>query len=360
MEKSTSTASRIRAVRIAISALAACLIAAGADARAQGAPAPGKRAAVGILYLADFRPDRGGGERSPFDNPAVDGLILRTAWMMTEPQSGSYEWSAIDRLVQEARRSGKIFALGIGAGFRSPEWFMRSGAMTISTETADKGRGRAVMPVPWDPAFLRKWGELLQAAAARYDAEPSVAYIMIAGLGRSFEPFMARSPEDLRAFEAMGGLPKWIEGSKAVIDLYAKYFRNTPFILTTHFPTGRSPEGERAILEVMDYGFRTYPGRFGIRFTGLDAVASTSFIFHRAIAEWSGRAPVGYQMAWSSQGPNAKMLRGSLEDALARGAALKAHFIEVYAVDCDNPQYSQALRQTSAALRANAAEFLRR
>lgn len=349
-------------VRTALAALTACLIGASGPAGAQGTSASGKRPAAGIFYLADYQPQGGGGERSPFDNPAVDGVIFRTGWMVTEPQSGIYDWDQVDRHVQNARRTGKILGLGVVAGLRSPDWFMSNpGVIRITTTNFSPTEQREItMPVPWDPAFLRKWEELLKETAARYDAEPTVAYVMIAGLGRGFEPFMARGPGDLRTFEDMGGLPRWIEGAKAVIDLYARYFQRTPFILTIHYPTGPSPEGARAIRTVMEYGLSAYPGRFGLRFTGLDAVAPSAFIFHRAISESSARAPVGYQMVWSSQGANAKKLRGSLEEALERGVALKAHFIEVYAVDCNNPKYAEVLKRASAALRTNAAVFSRR
>ena len=320
------------------------------------AQATGKKPPAGILYLTDYRPEGGRDGRSPFDNPAVDGVIFRTAWMVTETQDGVYDWGQIDRHVNAARRTGKIFALGIVAGFRSPEWFMRSGAATMTTDfTRSYAQSRQItVPVPWDSAFQRQWGELLQAAAARYDGEPSVAYVLIAGLGQAFEPFMARSQEDLRTFEGLGGLPRWIEGAKAVIDLYATHFRTTPFILTMHNPVP-SPEGQRAIRTVVEYGLRTYPGRFGIKYDGLDAVASSENAFHRAISEWSARTPVGYQMVWASEGINAKWLRGSLEDVLQRGVAMKAHFVEVYAIDCDNPRYAEVLKRTSIALRANAA-----
>jgi hypothetical protein len=333
-----------------------------ADAGAQGASFSGKRPAAGILCLAG--PDGGG--RSAFDNAVVDGVILRTSWALTEPQNGVYDWNSIDRLVQEARRTGKIFGLGVVAGFRSPEWFLRSGALTLTTDfSRNYAQQRQItVPVPWDPAFQRKWGEFLQAAAARYDAEPAVAYVLIAGLGQAFEPFMARTPEDRRAFEAMGGLPRWIEGAKLVIDLYALHFKSTPFVLTMHNPV-LSAEGEQAIRAVVEYGLRAYPGRFGIKYDGLDAVASPDVaspanFYHRAIFEWSARTPVGYQMVWATQGINAKWLRGTLEEVLERGVAVKAHFVEVYAVDCNNPQFSNVLKRASAGLRANAAIFSRR
>lgn len=319
-----------------------------------------KKPAAGILCLADHDMDGSGERRSPFDNATADGVIFRTGWMLTEPRANAYEWGQIDRHMQAAKRSGKIFGLAIGAGRGTPRWFLQSSPTTLTITQHRKGFGQrqVTMPVPWDRAFQDRWGEFLQAVAARYDGEPNLAYVVIAGVGISFEPVMARSPEDVRNFEAMGGLPRWIEGTKAVIDLYARHFRKTPFLLSMHLPV-RSAEAQRAIEAVVDYGLRTYPGRFGVQNHGLDAVASTSDFYHRTISEWSGRTTVGYQMVWSSVGVNAEWLRGSLGDVLRRGAAMKAHFVEVYAVDCDDPKYADVLRQASSALRANATAFRR-
>lgn len=313
-----------------------------------------KKPAAGIMYLTDYRPD--GLSGTPYDNPAVDGVIFRAAWMITEPQNNVYDWRQIDNLVAAAKRSGKTFGLGMVAGFRSPEWFLNSGAITLTT-TFDPNyaqQRRITQPVPWDPAFQKHWGQFLKVMAERYDAEPNVSYVLIAGLGRAFEPFMARSPEDVLAFEALGGLPKWTEGAKAVIDLYARHFRKTPFIMTMHYPVP-SPEGRRALENVVNYGLRTYPGRFGVKYDALDAVASTKEYFNSTILEWSGRTPVGYQMVWSSTGINAGWLRGTLAESLQRGVANKAHFVEVYAVDCDDPKYADLLKSTSKGLKANAA-----
>lgn len=320
------------------------------------ASTPGKKPAAGILYLTDYRQNGGSSGPSPFDNAAVDGVILRTSWALTETANNVYDWAQIDQNMQDANRTGKIFALGVVSGFRSPGWFLKSGAKTI-TVSFDRNyaeQRQITMPVPWDRDFQTEWGEFLETVAQRYDGEPNLGYVLISGLGQAFEPFMAKSPDDLRKFNEMGGLPRWIEGSKAVIDLYAVHFERTPFILTMHYPVP-SPEGSQAIKEVVNYGLRKYPGRFGVKYDGLDAQARTQNVFHRVISESSTKTPVGYQMIWSSTGFNAGMLKGGLDEVLNAGIAMKAHFIEVYAVDCDASKYAALLKTTSTALKRNQA-----
>jgi hypothetical protein len=56
--------------------------------------------------------------------------------------------------------------------------------------------------------------------------------------------------------------------------------------------------------------------------------------------------PAGFQMVWSTEGDEgAKRVKGTLGQALARGAEFNAQFVEVYEVDCQNPAYAGDLRE---------------
>lgn len=315
----------------------------------------GKISAAGIFYLGDANVGIFG--PSPFDNAAVDGLVLRTGWALTEPNDDAYDWSQIDLQLDAAKRTGKAFGLAVGAGFNSPKWFLDSGATKLTVtriNAATLAQSRVVIPVPWDATFQSKWGEFLQVVAARYDGQANLSYVVISGVGQSFEAIMVRTAEDIAAFEAAGGLPRWIEGTKAVIDLYATHFKNTPFLLSMQNPVV-SAAGEQAIADVVNYGFKTYPGRFGVKYNALDALASSRSFFYSTISNWSTATTVGFQTVWSTTGAHADQMKGTLKEVLDRGIAQKGHFIEVYAADCDNPIYADDLKQASAGLRQNAA-----
>jgi hypothetical protein len=191
--------------------------------------------------------------------------------------------------------------------------------------------------------------------ASRYDRDPNVAYILIGGLGEAFEPFMAKFPKDIQSFEALGGLPLWKEGCKKIIDLYAQNFLSTPFVMTMHAPIPTA-EGRAATESVVRYGLEKYPGRFGVKFDGLDAGANAADSYHKFILEWSSKTTVGYQMVWSSKGINAGWLKGSLEECLKRAVDLKAHFVEVYSSDCTNQDNFQFLKTASLNLKSNIAD----
>jgi hypothetical protein len=60
---------------------------------------------------------------------------------------------------------------------------------------------------------------------------------------------------------------------------------------------------------------------------------------------------VGFQMLVPSKGKSNPQGGLLLENALNRGIGLGAHFIEVYAVDCNEPRNAQVLTQAADKLR---------
>ena len=315
----------------------------------------GKMPAAGVMYLCDDAEGPLTTQPSHFQSPAADGLMFRTAWMVVEPTEGNFDFSKIDQMLEAARAAHRPMGLGIAAGFRSPPWLEGSGVqMLTGTLVRSFAPSRTVkIPLPWDKTFQEKWGALLTALGKRYDSNPNLAYVTMAGMGAAFEPFMARQPEDIQKFEDLGGLPRWVEGADRVVDLYARAFPHTPIILAMNHPIP-TPDADDAIASAVDYGLKTYPGHFGVMFHGLDAAASDLDYYSRTINANSDKTTVGYQMVWSTTGINAKWLKGSLDEVLEAGVRERAHFIEVYGSDCDNPQFQPLLRRVSGELKSTA------
>ena len=313
----------------------------------------GKLPAAGVMYLCDDSPGPLQNQPSHFGSAAATGLMFRTPWNEMEKTEGEFNFSKVDAMLVAAASTHKPMGLGVAAGFRSPAWLAGSGAqmMTLNLIRSFAANRTAQIPLPWDPTYLDKWGAFLNAIGQRYDGNPNLAYVTMAGMGIAFEPFMARAPQDVEKFRSLGGLPSWTEGSEKIIDLYAHAFPHTPIIFAMNRPIA-SPDADEALANVVTYGLQKYPGHFGVMYHGLDATASEFDYFGRTIKENADKTTVGYQMVWSSTGVNAKWLKGSLEDALESGVRMKAHFIEVYGSDCDDPQYSAMLQRVSAELKA--------
>ena len=71
----------------------------------------------------------------------------------------------------------------------------------------------------------------------------------------------------------------------------------------------------------------------------------------REVSALTGSTTVGFQMLNTFKrklNPQGGLL---LEDALNRGIGLGAHFIEVYAVDCNEPRQAQVLTQAADKLK---------
>jgi hypothetical protein len=119
-----------------------------------------------------------------------------------------------------------------------------SSNVTISAPATASATGVAIttaqilpMPLPWDPIFQQKWGAFIQAFAARYRNAPNLAYVIMGGLGRTAESYFCFTPYDMDYFiNTLGGLPNWERGVNWIIDQYATYFPNTPFILNMASP----------------------------------------------------------------------------------------------------------------------------
>src|ERR1700719_1509455 len=180
----------------------------GAEAQTQ------KASAQGIIYLLkadrpDF-PSRDLAKEPCWTNPYVQGVLLRTFWNKIQPRDGAIDWTFFDQGVRLAAQYDKKVGLLITAGVTTPQWVFAAGAHEF-TVTTPKGPVLS-MPLPWDPVFQAKCGDVIRAFGARYDSNPEVAYVVMGGSGRRAESFFVSTPEDVAAFDRVGGLTSWKKG----------------------------------------------------------------------------------------------------------------------------------------------------
>jgi hypothetical protein len=322
-----------------------------------GQRASAKDPPSGVFYLLEphrvDHPLRGLAKRRGWANPNVDGVVPRTNWSVLEPAEGNFDWSYYDDALALAKRSNKRLGLSVVAGTLTPAWVYKAGAARFDfiLHTNYKEDQRETMPPAWDKVFQEKWGQFIHALGKRYDNSPHVAYVMISGPGFAIETYFVKTPEDIAKFRAAGGAARWLEGSKKIVDQYADAFPNTPFILAMA-PPMPNKEGQAAIRELAHYGLTRYPGRFGVMHHGLNATSTSRFFLNEIIQANSGKSPAGFQMVWSMRGENAKRVKGTLREALDRAVEMKAHWVEVYAFDCDEPANGRDLEQIRSRLKA--------
>ncbi len=159
------------------------------------------------------------------------------------------------------------------------------------------------------------------------------------------------APEDVAAFERLGGFTSWKAGVKWITDEYARSFTATPFLLDLGAPVPTA-QGRAALADVCKYAIAAYPHRYGVKSDGLAADYNLTSYGAREVASLTDTTTVGFQMSVPSKGklnPQGELL---LADALNRGISLGAHFIEVYAVDCNDSGAASVLTAAATQLLA--------
>jgi hypothetical protein len=236
-----------------------------------------------------------------------------------------------------------------------------SSSVTISAPVTASATGVAIvtaqiapMPLPWDPVFQAKWGAFIQALAARYGSAPNLAYVVMGGPGRRAESFFCFTDYDMDYFNnTLGGLPNWEQGVRWIIDQYGTYFPNTPFILDLGSPIPTST-GDASLQAMCDYGVAQYPGNhFGVKSDGLlyPSGPPNGSIGATEVSLLRPTSTVGYQFFLPQGGAiDPATGRLMLDLGLARGIAFGAHFIEVYASDCNAPLSASVLARAATLL----------
>lgn len=332
--------------------LVAMLLLATRDLQAQQP----KTSASGVIYLlkadrADT-PSRDLATQACWTNSHVDGVLLRTYWNKIQPRAGKIDWAFFDKGIALAAQYHKKLGLLVTAGVTTPDWVYAAGARQFAVSNRHNPNEPAVLhqPLPWDSVFKEKWGQVIREFGARYDSNPQVAYVVMGGSGRKAESFFASAPADVAAFNRIDGLASWKPAVKWITDQYAQSFRATPFLLDLGAPVPGA-QGRAALAEVCEYGAKAYPHRFGVKSDGLGANYDLASFGAKEVSALSGKTAVGFQMSVPSKGKTNPQGRSLLADALKRGIGLGAHFIEVYAVDCNSPLEADNLEAASTELK---------
>ena len=131
------------------------------------------------------------GETDPL--PGTSVVYFRVLWSDVEPQEGVFRWDLFDAVAQNWIKAGKQIAFRIiccnQTENATPDWVREAGAKGIWFEYRGSALSRAAKGAPrWepvydDPVFLAKYTNFLKAFAARYDGDPSVAFVDVGSFG---------------------------------------------------------------------------------------------------------------------------------------------------------------------------------
>jgi len=157
-----------------------------------------------------------GGAKPEFPGSSI--AYCRWFWRQIEPEAGRYRWDILDAALERARERGQQLAVRLMPYDQKnplPEWYRNSGARRAN-RPEDKD-GAIWSPDSSDPLYLRHWGGLVKAFAARYDGHPFLDSVDISTFGYWGEGWGPHPPP-------------WAT-QKTLIDLYLEGFKRTPLLM---------------------------------------------------------------------------------------------------------------------------------
>jgi hypothetical protein len=272
------------------------------------------------IYVVPAVADPNIATEAAWADPNVRGLLLRTTWRRIEPNQDLFDWTYFEDGLAAAKAHRKTVMMSISAGTTSPAW-LKSKCKLSNTAKGD-------IPSPWDPTFRLEWAKVIYQFGARYDANPLVVSITMAGGGHGIECMFAKTPAQKAAVDAAGGIGIWVKALEQIIDEYEAAFPTTPVYIATG---NNYPDNWSSMSQVVQYGLAHYPGRFGVQENALKvhypSIGATTF--PRTNVAFSAINLVGYQLA--APVGSRQEGRGTLSQIL--GNAIGAQWVQVYPAD---------------------------
>ena len=206
-----------------------------------------------VLHFYDNSLSNYGSRLAPADTvadfPGLSTVYFRLAWSYLEPAEGRFNWSIVDGPAQRWITQGKKIAFRFTAcegfpAYATPEWVAQAGA---KGHRFRGGKGIDESGPSWepdydDPVFMQKLDHFLAAAAARYDGDPSVAFVDVGSFGVWGEGHTFWSTK----------LPYSAETVRRHVDLYLKHFHRA--LLAANDDFGGHGRGREAVLYGLERG----------------------------------------------------------------------------------------------------------
>jgi hypothetical protein len=303
-------------------------------------------------------------------NPLVRGVVLRMRWQDIEPQEGSYNWSYFDEEIKRAAQSGKAVSLRFPSGGRNtPERVLNASGVEKFSFT-DNNRyhketfgQELTIPVFWDPIFLEKKKQFIQAWGARYGANPHVASVDVSCANAITNDWNvpARTPQDIQKWRKLGyTAEKLIATCRELLDVTMAAVPGKAVILSIGSVTLDRPQ-TRVAQGVLEYAYASYPGRFMAIQSNLSAKSPDpgqrqlrgvpQLLFaHRPYT--GAQMLLGasrdrqFRMNGGKQGDRKEIFRQAMQTGLNYGVS----FLEVYQEDLLNPEFADIIASAATEL----------
>src|SRR5437764_6297052 len=196
-------------------------------------------------------------------NANCDGVRWKVRWSAIETIPDTYTWQYLDDAVALAAANNKKCGISINAGKDCPAWLYAApyNAQFYTMQDTREAIVRRI-PVPGAPVFMTRWQKFITDFGARYDSNPAVSYVIIAGIGNHDEWNIAPGPLDTAALgSTQAEVDAWKSSSKQILDFYMSAFPSTTVMglpVPPFDPSNAAEDPLTSMREVSDYAANTY------------------------------------------------------------------------------------------------------
>src|SRR6266567_3602575 len=269
-------------------------------------------------------------------NANCDGVRWLLRWSDVEATPDIYTWQYLDDAVALAAANNKKCGISINAGKDCPAWLYAApyNAQSYTMQDTPGAIGRTI-PVPGDPVFMTRWQKFITDFGARYDSNPAVSYIIIAGISNDDEWDIAPGTQDTAALgSTQAEVNAWKSSSKQIIDFFMSAFPSTTVMgypVPPFNPSNAAEDPATSMREVSDYAANTYNCHFGYSVAPLQSSTTTSNYLpaNELLLHWTTNPTHGETLNPAS---SADDFNATLHVALD----LKIRGMEIYKVDFQN------------------------
>jgi Beta-galactosidase len=294
-----------------------------------------------------------------YENPAVDGIVIRTFWSNVQPTPDQFDWSFIDSQVQAASESSKKVILVVLPGAFTPQWALQG--VQSAQFVVDYGfvQGTTVtLPMPWDTTYLNRWFEFVRALGQRYDGNPTVVNVPATGpTSISEEMSLPNDRTAVASWERLGyTLHKYEDAWQQTLAAFMQSFPTTQISLTFYpgLPIPNASAETATRDDIAAFAFTNYGKHIAFQENGLSARKGPLSLGYDLVQQYSSKANVGFEMSTSATEKPEQMggstAASALQASVDLGLKADIKFLEIYEKDELNPSLQSILNNIHSTL----------
>ncbi len=262
--------------------------------------------------------------------PVVGGVSWIFGWKQIETAPGVYNWSSVDAAIAASAGSGRKTMLRIDGGASSPSWVPDQLTFTFQP-MGPQGEQTVTMPETWSATYLADFTAFIRAYGARYNADPRVTRVEMAGGGYQGEMALPQWPGWIGAGYSD---PLMTSAWEQLISTYKTSFSSKQLgmdygePLQIYYHSHIDPAVLAYSRTIANVDFQQ---------NGLKSTTSQSWSTFQTLLALSQTTRIGWQM-WAG-GNSSSYLMSAFQVAIASHAS----YLELYLNDCVNPANAAAI-----------------